>query len=340
MEQPTSHPRSQDRTAPPARRPVPAPGRPEQILLPLDDPDRPGSPERGTGQADRQLAGAAPGGSATDHDRPIGFALTARARRAVAPGSLPALRVVADRAAPATEGGGSIEEPDDTRPARARALRRAGVPVSAIASQLGTDPLVVTAWVGEVAPSRRRGGRAEPPAPAATAVAAASPDTVAPRASPAPGADQEETAAQLARAAAAAQARARLQGDPRFAVAVGLLAATATVDRHAITITTSDVRQAARALDAVREEAPESSGLLRIILRLGPSVAADLARHRVAAELGIAAEQVSWTRWRSAPLPDAVQLLARIGDPSLAASVAGWIDAVLEPSSEPVDLAF
>ena len=338
MEQPTSHPRNQDRAASPARRPVPVPGRPEQILLPLDDQERGGPSAPATGAVDRPPVPSTVDETATDHDRPIGFALTARARRAVAPGSLPVLRVVADGAAQEPEGGGTIEEPDDTRPARARALRRAGVPVSAIASQLDADPLVVTAWVGEVAPSRRRGGRAAPRGQAAPA--AASVDTTTPPAPNGPEDDQEELAAQLARAAAATQARTRLLRDPRFAVAVGLLAATATVDRHAVTITATDARQVARALDAVREQAPEGIGLLRVILRLGPTVAADLARHRVAAELGIAAEQISWTRWRSAPKPDAVQLLARIGDPSLAASVAGWIDAVLEPSSEPVDLAF
>jgi len=349
MEQPTSHSQHQDGAAARARRSVPVPrraGRPEQILLPLDDLQRPGPSASGSGPADRQTPSHVAGEAATDHDRPIGFALTARARRAVAPGSLPTLRVVAAGAGSATEGGGPIEEPDDTRPARARALRRAGVPVSAIASQLDADPLVVTAWVGEVSPSRRRGGRAAPRPQAAATEAdgstadASTADATTPATSSAPEDDQEETAAQLARAAAATQARARLQRDPRFGVAVGLLAATATVDRHAVTITTTDVRQASRALDAVREEAPEAIALLRVILRLGPTVAADLARHRVAAELGIAAEQISWTRWRSAPRPDAVQLLARLGDPSLAASVAGWIDGVLEPSPEPVDLAF
>ncbi len=347
MEQPTPHPPRQDRATTPARRPAPVQGRPEQILLPLDDLERPGPSAGGSGRTDRPAAAAGAGEAAADHDRPIGFALTARARRAVAPGSLPTLRVVAGAAGSAAEGGGLIEEPDDTRPARARALRRAGVPVGAIASQLDADPLVVTAWVGEVAPSRRRGGRVAPRPQAAAAVAdtgaagaATAADTTTPPASGALEDDQEETAAQLARAAAATEARARLQRDPRFAVAVGVLAATATVDRHAVTITTTDLRQASRALDAVREEAPEGIGLLRVILRLGPTVAADLTRHRVAAELGIAAEQISWTRWRSAPRPDAVQLLARLGDPSLAASVAGWIDAALEPSSEPVDLAF
>ena len=338
MEQPTAHPRKQDRASSPARRPLPVPGRPEQILLPLDDQEGAGSSDRDTGPTDEQPAPVPVGQAGTNHDRPIGFALTARARRAVAPGSLPVLRVVADGAGQEPEGGGTIEEPDDTRPARARAMRRAGVPVSAIAAQLDADPLVVTAWVGEVAPARRRGGRTAPGGQ--TAPAAELGEIPTPPATNGPEDDQEATAAQLARAAAATEARARLQDDPRFAVSVGLLAATASVDRHAVTITATDARQVSRALDAVREEVPEGIGLLRVILRLGPTVAADLARHRVAAELGIPAEQISWTRWRSAPQPDAVQLLARIGDPSLAASVAGWIDAVLEPSSEPVGLAF
>jgi hypothetical protein len=343
MEQPTAHHQHQDRAASPGGQPVPPPVRPEQILLPLDEQDRPGRSDRDTPPAGPSAPAPSPataqGEPAPDHDRPIGFALTARARRAVAPGSLPALRVVADGAGAASEGGGPLEEPDDTRPARARALRRAGVPVSAIASQLGADPLAVTAWVGEVAPSRRRRGGTTPATPA-TAGPSDSAGAVAPEPAVPPADDQEETAAQLARAAAASQARGRLEQDPRFALAVGLLAAMATVDRYAVTLTTDDARQAARALEAVREEAPEAIGLLRVVLRLGPSVAADLARHRVAQELGISAEQISWTRWRSAPRTDAAQLLARIGDPSVAASVAGWIDAVLEPSSEPVGLAF
>ncbi|MFP4312286.1 MAG: hypothetical protein ACLFS9_09965, partial [Nitriliruptoraceae bacterium] len=104
--------------------------RPEQPRLPL--PDGPGDRD---GAAD-------PAGA--DHDQPIGFALTARARRVVAPDSLPELSVVPAVAEPVEE------DPDDTRPARARALRRAGVPVARIAAQLDIDPLLVTAWTGAV----------------------------------------------------------------------------------------------------------------------------------------------------------------------------------------------
>ncbi len=298
-------------------------GRPEQTVLPLELPTPATTVEAGAGDA--------------AHDQPIGFALTARARRAVAPGTLPELSVVGvGPTGPAARRSGALEEPDDTRPARARALRRAGVPLAAIVRQLGADPLAVTAWVGEVGPSPRqhRPRAAGGSAPADEQPAGRPPAT-------APTGDEElEVAAQLARAAAADVARERLGDDAGFGVAVGLLAATATTDRHAITITATDARQVARALRALTEEDPAVPVLLRVIVRVGPQLAGDLVRHRVAGELGVDAVQVSWTRWRSAPQPDAVQLLVRIAEPSLAATVAGWTDAALEPTPQPLDVAF
>jgi hypothetical protein len=129
------------------------PGRAEQAALPLDLPA-----SAPVAKVEPSSPPAAPETAGTDtaHDQPIGFALTARARRAVAPGTLPELSVVGVGATGSASGNGALEEPDDTRPARARALRRAGVPLSAIVRQLGTDPLTVTAWVGEVAPSTRQ----------------------------------------------------------------------------------------------------------------------------------------------------------------------------------------
>lgn len=309
-------------------------------MLPLDDGLGAGPGQSSGGDGDRGR-GSGADEPTTDHDRPIGFALTARARRAVAPDTLPALRVVPDEydTTPRPDGG-SLEAPDDTRPARARALRRAGVPVSAITSQLGADPLAVTAWIGEVSPS------APWQAPSRSVEAEVvlreqdADDTGPASSAAAPTRDDDELAVQLARAAAAERARERLDHQPAFAVAAGLLAATATTDRYAVTITTSDPRQALRMMATLREEDPDSAALARVVLRLGPSVAADLTRHRVATQLDLAAAQVAWTRWKHAPQPDAVQLLVRIGDPALAACVAGWIDAVLDPSPEPVDLAF
>ncbi|MFO7779203.1 MAG: hypothetical protein R6V28_12685 [Nitriliruptoraceae bacterium] len=335
--------------------------RAEQTMLPLDLPAsaETGALERSSPSTTPTGAGTPPADAGPDQaqDQPIGFALTARARRAVAPGTLPELSVVGGGSRrPAAPGDGALEEPDDTRPARARALRRAGVPVSAIVRQLDADPLAVTAWVGEVAPSTRHDApvAAEASDPAGVGPAGVEradvvsadvepPDvgSTAIRSATAATAEQEsEVAAQLARAAAADLARQRLRDDPGFGVAVGLLAATATTDRHAVTITASDARQVARALQALAAQDPAVPSRLRVIVRVGPRLAGDLVRHRVAAELGVDAVQVSWTRWRSAPQPDAVQLLVRIAEPSLAASVAGWIDAALEPDPQPLDLAF
>jgi hypothetical protein len=328
---------------------VPAPahatiGRAEQAALPLDLPAGPPAPRRA--KAERSLPTAAPAGRSaappeprtdTAHDQPIGFALTARARRAVAPGTLPELSVVGvGSTAAAPRRNGALEEPGDTRPARARALRRAGVPLTAIVRQLDADPLAVTAWVGEVAPSTRLH---RPDGTRTSAPVGTEPDDRT--AGTAPTADEDlEVAAQLAQAAAADLARERLCHDPGFGIAVGLLAATATTDRHAVTITSTDARQVARSLSALTEEDPAVHVLVRVIVRVGPRLAGDLVRHRVAAELGVDAVQVSWTRWRSAPQPDAVQLLVRIAEPSLAATVAGWIDAALEPAPQPLDMAF
>ena len=53
----------------------------------------------------------------TTEEEPIGFALTARARRAVAPDSLPDLSVVRHPAVAPPEPDGAIDGPGDTRPA-------------------------------------------------------------------------------------------------------------------------------------------------------------------------------------------------------------------------------
>lgn len=328
-------------------------GHPEQIVLPLElpasDTGHQGGGSRPTAAARASspppptpAAGDAPGDEVPPeadgtHDRPIGFALTARARRAVAPGTLPELSVVGVGShGRGPRDTGALEEPDDTRPARARALRRAGVPVTAIVRQLGADPLAVTAWVGEVGPSARHHRTGE----SATDAATADEPTERRRVSAPAGDPELEVAARLARAAAAEAARQRLGVDPDFGVAIGLLAATASTDPHAVTITASDARQVARVLHTLIEEDPEVPVVVRVIVRVGPELAGDLVRHRVAGELGVDPVQVSWTRWRSAPRADAVQLLVRVAEPSLAATVAGWIDVALEPTPQPLDIAF
>lgn len=323
-------------------------------------------------------------------DQPVELVLTARARRVVAPSDLPALRLVsepADPAAPAEETGGTQaggeqdggaavsgraprsapavtrhparvdEDPSDTRPSRARALRRAGRPASKIAEQLGVDELLVRAWVADVAPRHARRGSARDrdsagaPAVAAPAVAgghrARGRSTSAARAEPGmvpaevDGADEHRTAFELARAAARDDARRERLADPAFAGGIGLLAGVAELDPYAVTVTTVEPEVSVAALRWIREQLPIAPERVRVVLRIGPRVAGDLAAHRWAKLLELPRERVAVTSWRHAPTDDAEQVLLRIADPTAAASIAGWRDALLTPpGDDPADVAF
>lgn len=264
-------------------------------------------------------------------DRPVDFVLTARARRVVAPASVPALSVVS---------GPADDDPSDTRPARARALRRAGSAVSDIAAALHVDDLLVAAWVGDLpaaGPGRppSRGSRA---AAVLRAPVATSPDTS--RVGTRTGRVAGEVRLGEIRRDAATAARQRLLADPRLAVDAGLLAGVVTVDSHAAVFRTSRRQLAARLVNWSYEQAEAQPRDVRVVLRLGADVPADIARHRWAAELGLGLEQVAATRWRQAPGPDAEEALVRLSDPAVAARLAGWCDAVLQPDLDPADVAF
>jgi hypothetical protein len=245
-------------------------------------------------------------------DEPIPFVLTARARRAVDPDGLPPLRVLPNdpMAEPAVE-----DDPSDTRPARARALRRAGVPASAIATQLGVDELLVRAWTGGVAPSPRRGGRPRLPA-------AEGPD---------PGADEHAARRRVAREAAAA----RLRDQPGVGLALGPLAGNATVEPSGVTVTTGDPRVAAASARWLRTVLSLDPSALRVVVRVGPRAAADVERHRWARALDLDVERVRITRWAAAADDHAVEALLRVVDPEVAALVGGWCDALLEHAVDP-----
>jgi hypothetical protein len=261
-------------------------------------------------------------------DRPIPFSLTARARRVVAPQALPPLTVVPSGPAPTTRAwGGTLaprpdldrddepaagERPGDTRPARARALRRAGVGTATIARKLEVDELLVRAWVGDTvvaAPADRR--------PTALATD-----------------DEEARGFALARAAAAEEAGDRVRIDAAFAAGLGLVAALVATDEHAATFATTRVDLAARIVAWLVERAAVDPRALRVVLRLGTGVAGDLARHRWAEALGVPLSGVVHTRWHGAPAPDAVEALVRIPDPTIAATLAGWCDALLDPAGD------
>jgi hypothetical protein len=278
-------------------------------------------------------------------DHPIPFALTARARRTVAPEQLPPLEVVPDRSGPTVpprpgtvalddQDDGHLDDPTDTRPARARALRRAGVPVVRIANQLGVDDLAVRAWTGDVTV------QAVPEADGVAEPAGRSPrgrgGTLA------LDLEDDRTAFELARAAARDDAVTRLLSDPDFAAGVGLVAALAEVDPHAVTLASPHPEVIGRLLTWVAAHAEVDVTRVRVVLRIGPDVAGDLARHRWADAVGVPVDRISHTRWRAAPAPDATDALVRLHDPALAASVAGWRDALLAPPTDhdPADVAF
>jgi hypothetical protein len=276
-------------------------------------------------------------------DHPIPFALTARARRTVAPDRLPPLEVVTDRPGGVAlrprpsgddEGDGHLEDATDTRPARARALRRAGIPIARIAEQLRVDDLAVRAWTGDVAT-----GHLEAVAAGGTPTSTAVVPGVHHRTN---DEGDDRTAFELARAAAREEALTRLTAEADFAAGVGLVAALAEVDAHAVTLASPHPEVLGRVLGWLAVQAGVELDRVRVVLRIGPDVAGDLARHRWASGLGVPVERISHTRWRGSPSPDATDALVRLHDPALAASVAGWRDALLVPPSDhgPADVAF
>ncbi len=273
----------------------------------------------GEGSA-RQASPVRDGASA---EEPIGYRLTARARRAVAPGTLPPLEVVPDDRS---------ERPGDTRPARARALRRAGTPIDRIAFQLDADELDVRVWVADIGRSDR-------------SVAPRRPKPRQLRAAPRPagwtGRDDpvDETAVGLTRARAAEDARPRLRDDAAFAAGVGYLSAMATVDAHAVSLTLERPEQAAFVIGWLRRTAMVAPRAIRVVLRVPAGAAADLLRHRWATALDLPVEQVGSAVWRAAPDTTAVEAIVRVADPAAAAAIGGWCDALLEPAPE-VEAAF
>jgi hypothetical protein len=102
------------------------------------------------------------------------------------------------------------------------------------------------------------------------------------------------------------------------------------VDVTTVTVATDDARVAG----AVRRWLVTTVGVdpdhIRVLVRLGPRAAGDLARHRWARSLEVPVDRVRTTRWSAAPEPDAVDGLLRVVDADVAAAVAGWRDALLD----------
>lgn len=254
-------------------------------------------------------------------DEPIPFALTAKARRVVAPERLPDLTVVGESGRPPSAG-----DADSTDRARARALRRAGTRPDVIARQLDRDELLVRAWVEDVrapTPGARPGLR---PVPSADRDATPARD----------GGTGERFAA--AQRSAAATAAAELL-DPDVAAGVGLLAGLADVDASAVTIRGTDLDLVAAAVIWLRRRFDVRR--VRVVLQCGPRAAADLARHAWGRALGVDPADCMIARWQDAPTPTDVRALVQVPDPEVAGRLAALRDGLAAVVSGRADgLAF
>lgn len=281
-----------------------------------------------------------------DPDEPVPYRLTPKARRVVAPDAVPALEVVtpppAEQVSPAESSHQvpvDLDDPHDPRSARARALRRGGMSVVAIAHRLDVDELAVRTWTGDL----DLRGRRRPRLRAVREVGSHPTGTAAPGTSP----DDDRLArhhAAFARArrAAADEAGPRL-ADPVFVRGLALTVAAAEFDEHALLVAVRD-RDVAH---TVRQWLVEHAGVdprdLRVVVRLGDRAGADLVLHRWADALDLPPERLARTHWRSAPSRDAVEVLVRVPDARVAARVAGWRDALLgtdDPRGLPTGVGF
>lgn len=256
-------------------------------------------------------------------DDPIGYALTATARRLVAPALVPVLRVVPpvapDRIATAVTSVAPSVDPNDIRPARARAMRRAGHDLEVIALRLAVAPDEVERWIADVRPVRaRRSVRRGPARPAAAGAA----DDVAPAPVPTVRSDGPT------RRRAAREAATRLGSDVVLARDLALLAGAARPTGATVAVSLSGLGLAAAVIDRLRIDAGLAAHGVRVVLRVGPARPADRARHEWSDGLGLPLERISAVRWPLASDPEDVEATLHLVDPEVIAHVLGWIDAV------------
>jgi len=253
---------------------------------------------------------------------PVPFALTARARRVVAPHSVPDLSVVgrpvpdpamrsgdpADPGDPADLG--APADPSDPRPARARALFRAGHGVAAIADRLGTTAQDTAAWVEDVDRSRGvRHLRQMRPVPT-----------------------QDSPPIAWVTGHAAGLAADQRWSDPAFTQGAGLLVALADVSSWAAVLCSHDLDVLVRALDWLRAEVDVDDRSVRVHVRVAPGAAADVLVAEVAQRLGLEPAQVTRGRWSQASPTASAEVRVRIPQPGIAGRIAAWRERVLGPS--------
>ena len=255
-------------------------------------------------------------------DAPVGYALTASARRLLAPDPLPALRLVRPRL-DGQEPSVAIPDPHDIRPARARALRRAGHDPAVIAARLGSTPEEAARWCGDVGPVRRtRPGR--------RSVATGHASTGEPDGGSAQDRPPTSAATDHVRSGARRAVAARSAADPAFARDLGLIVGGARPSGATVAVTVTHVALAAAVLDRLRAETGLAAHGLRVVLRVGPARSADRARHEWADRLALPLERVAAVRWPLATDPEDIDATLHLVDPEVVAHLRGWMDAVVD----------
>jgi len=245
-------------------------------------------------------------------ERPVAYALTPRARRAVSPERVPELALV-----PTGESVGSTEqapgettevistwfpesvlEDSDTRPAQARALRRSGMPPATIAAALGVDRVLVDAWTDGTVPAvRTRPTPASRPTSRPHVLASSPASAIDPVVPDAPAHGRTD-------------ARALSTFD------AGLLAGLAAIDEQVGTLTLrhADPTLVAVALAFLRDHLSLSDVRIRVVVRHGVGRAGDRVRTEIATGLDVPIERVVSVRWQGAPASDAIETIVVVNE--------------------------
>jgi len=244
-------------------------------------------------------------------DAPVGFSLTPRARRAVAPGQVPALRLV-----PRERGGDGAavsvpSDPTDVRPAQARALRRSGMPAPTIAAAIGVDIDLVVNWTQDTAPVRHsapRGVKGRPTLPPSATPSGERPAPVRRRVSPRPI-------------------------DAREARGIAVALAEFDADLEGVGFTHTRPELLGAVLAEIRRQVPVADWRVRVAILVAEELGVDRCRSTVAIALGVDEERIVAGRWSAAPSRSALEVSLRVSDGAAAQAVRDWSDGLTGPTA-------